>query len=564
MLRFLRIRNFAIIDSLELEFHHGLNVITGETGAGKSIVLEALGLILGNRAETDLIRSGCNEAVVEAIFDLKEQSITTSRLERQGINLYKNDHELLIKRTIQRNGKNRIYLNDELITLSQLADLCENLVDLCSQHENQSLSKSSFQLELIDRYGALLDIRSQVKETFSAYKSFETELQTLRSNSLVSSSNEDFIRFQIKEIDELSPSENEDEELQLEHKKLRNVGAILEGCQSTLAFLRDSENENNLSALDLIGKAKQRLSKLIEQDPTISNTMHSLEQIHEELVQVSLEIETYCSKIDANPLRIQEVEERLTKLNQLKRKYGLTISDIFEKRTQLENNLSELACLQEKICQTEEKLRFVADAYLEVARKLSKKRHNVAKTLKNSVTDELKELRMPESAFDIEFHPVEPNPLGNTDGLDRIQFLFSANAGVDKKPLGKVASGGELSRLMLALRRTLGDRGGIGVYVFDEIDSGIGGQTGTLVGKKLRDVAEHNQVICITHLPQVAAFANAHYVVEKKTISSKTISDVRQLDEKERVQELARMLGGSQITDKSRAHAKELLKESVT
>ncbi|HRK01334.1 MAG TPA: DNA repair protein RecN [Oligoflexia bacterium] len=563
MLRLLRIRNFAIIDGLELEFHGGLNVITGETGAGKSIVLEALGLVLGNRAETELIRNGCNEAVVEALFDLAKHPSVTARLEKQGIDLQKNDFELLVKRTIQRNGKNRIYLNDDLITLGQLADLCENLVDLCSQHEHQSLAKPIFQLELLDRYGGLGELRNEVRESYSALRSLESELISLKSKINNNESQKDFIRYQINEIDAVAPVENEDMLLQDEHRRLRNIGTIHEGCRNILDLTRNNqESQNGMGAFDQVGRIRQRLLKLAEQDAGLLELLPLTEQIQEELAQLANAIEAYSERIDGDPERLHLLEDRLTKINQLKRKYGSTISDILETRNRLSEKLEETANIEVLIHEKQAKFDLIRADYIKTASILSKKRQNVARTLKASVTKELTELRMPDTSFEIDFSRVDPESIGSVDGVDRIQFLFSANAGVEPRPLAKVASGGELSRLMLALRRTLGDRGGIGVYVFDEIDAGIGGQTGTLVGRKLKDVASHNQVLCITHLPQVAAFANAHYVVEKTTISAVTMSIVRHLDDKNRVEELARMLGGAQVTAKSRAHAQELIRDS--
>lgn len=556
MLRLLRIRNFAIIDELELEFDGGLSVITGETGAGKSIILDAIGLILGNRSNADIIRSGADEATVEALFDIGKNEALEKKLSSFGVDLKSQDHELLVKRTVQKNGKNRIFLNGELITLTQLAHVCEDLVDLCSQHEHQSLSKSSYQLDLLDRYGGLIDLKRTVKEMYSALRSKETELDSLLGHG-GEARTEDFLKFQLSEIEEFGPQEGEEESLTQERKRLIHASSLQESMGYVLGLL-DSSSSEALDVLTLVGKAQQRLAKSQEQDPSLATFSAALERAKVELQDASFGLNQYADALEIDPSRLEAVEKRLNDWTRLKKKYGATLNEILTTRDKLQSELYEFSHKQERISKLESQLSHLKEEYAITAGDLSKRRKAIAKTLEETIQQELSELMMPKTRFQVGFEETDWGP----DGLDKLQYLFSPNPGEALKAIGKIASGGELSRVMLGIRRTIADRGGIGVYLFDEIDAGIGGQTASIVGKKLRSVAKYNQVICITHLPQVAAYANRHYSVEKKVVGGRTISQIHALSNKTRVEELARMLGGLNVTEKSKAHAKELLKQA--
>jgi DNA repair protein RecN (Recombination protein N) len=555
MLRLLRIRNFAIIDELELEFHSGLNAITGETGAGKSIILDAIGLILGNRATADMLRAGADEATVEAIFDIAQNDAFVRKLAANGIDMTGGEHEIIVKRTVHRSGKNKIFLNGELVTLSQLADICENLVDLCSQHEHQSLAKSTFQLELLDRYGGLFDRRRETRELHSAIRSCESEILVVAGDEREQARTEDFLRFQLNEIDEFSPKPNEEETLVSERRRLLNASQLTDSVTQAIAWLGDDEND----ARTLIAKASQRLTKAMALDESLSAAVESIERSSMELEEALSQLNTYASSLDVDGGRLEVVEDRLAKWNDLKKKYGATYEEVMVSRSHIEREINEYADREERIAELRTRLADLRSHYKKAASDLSKKRKNVAKTLVQTICKELDELMMPGTRFEIEFTDGE----WSAEGIDRLQFMFSPNPGEGLKPVAKIASGGELSRVMLAIRRTIADRGGIGVYLFDEIDSGIGGQTASIVGRKLQSVAKFNQVICITHLPQVAAFANAHFSVSKKVASGRTASQIKLLDTTKRIEELARMLGGLNVTEKSRAHARDLIKQAV-
>lgn len=557
MLRLLRIRNFAIIDELELEFDGGLSVITGETGAGKSIILDAIGLILGNRANTEIIRSGAEEATVEALFETGKNDALEKKLTAYGIDLKRMDHELLVKRTVHKNGKNRIFLNGELITLTQLAHICEDLVDLCSQHEHQSLSKASYQLDLLDRYGGLIDVKRTVREVYSALRSKEAELQSLLGHGSDTPRTEDFLKFQINEIEEFAPQEGEEEALNQERKRLIHASSLQESVGYILSLM-DSSASEGFDVLTLVGKAQQRLSKAQEQDPSLDSFSQALERAKVELQEASFGLNQYADSLEIDPDRLDTVEKRLNEWSRIKKKYGSTLNEILTTRDKLQSELYEFSHKQERIAKIESQLSHLKEEYLVCAQDLSARRKAIARTLEETVQQELSELMMPQTRFEVSFEEHE----WSSEGLDKAQFLFSPNPGETPKPIGRIASGGELSRVMLSIRRTISDRGGIGVYLFDEIDAGIGGQTASIVGRKLRSVAKYNQVICITHLPQVAAYATKHYSVEKRVVSGRTISEIHALTNTARVGELARMLGGLNVTDKSKAHAKELLKQA--
>jgi DNA repair protein RecN (Recombination protein N) len=554
MLETLKIKNLAVIDSVEVPFEPGLNILSGETGAGKSIVIEAISLILGSRATSDLIRAGCDEAVVEGIFSTKELPWLEARLESAGFAL--EDHTLLIKRSISRAGKHRIYINGSLATLANLQAVCEDLVDLCGQHEHQSLLKASTQIELLDRFGGLTKEADAFAKVFSAYRSMRDELARLSGNEAERTRRVDFLRFQIDELRaaELAPAEDE---------KLQTEKTLLQSSETRLGHgeaIRRALEEEDAGALAAIRTALNRAKTLSALDENAEAIRATLERALAEAEEASIEVNRYLGSVDLDPERLEHVQTRLSRLAELRRKYGATTEEMIAMLETLEAELSALENSESKAKEIEADLRKLEKKILAAAETLGEKRAKVAKLLGKSVTDELKDLRMSDAKFAVDLgfsKDVEtygPRLAGNT-----IQFVVQTNKGEEARPLGKIASGGELSRLMLSIRRVIADRGGIGVYLFDEIDAGIGGQTAFEVGKKLKSVASFNQVICITHLPQVAAFANHHLSVQKSSSGSRTQTTVVELTKKDRKDEIARMLGGPVLTKKSLENAAELL-----
>lgn len=561
MLRLLKIKNFAIIDELELEFHEGFNAITGETGAGKSIILDAIGLILGNRASSDVIRSGSDEATVEALFDIRDNDVFFRKAKENGVEFDQDLGEVVIKRSVHRNGKSKIYFNGSLITLTQLGDLCEHLVDLCSQHEHQSLSKPAFQLDLLDRYGNLIEKRREVRELYFELRDLKSELRTLSGDERERARTEDFLRYELNEIDEFKPESDIEADLVTERKRLLNSTQLMDAANQTAQLLAGADSHDGDDVQALLGRASQRLIKAAQVDPALENILEALERASVEIAESVSLLGSYASQLEVDPDRLEAVEERLNRWSDIRKKYGASLEDILTTRTKIERELSEYANRQEKLALTQSKIDLLKSTFEKAARELSKRRKNIAKTLRDSIQKEMRELMMPGVQFEIEFTELDFENWG-PEGLDKIQFLFSPNPGEGLKAVSKIASGGELSRVMLSIRRTIADRGGIGVYLFDEIDAGIGGQTASIVGQKLGSVAKFNQVICITHLPQVAAFASAHYSVSKKVASGRTSSQIVRLEKDRRIEEIARMLGGLNVTEKSRAHARDLLKQA--
>lgn len=553
MLETLRIKNLAVIDFVEIPFDSGLNILSGETGAGKSIVIEAISLLLGSRATTDLIRAGCDEAVVEGVFSLEELPWLSERLAKADFG--SEDGTLLIKRTLSRMGKHRISINGSFATLTNLQSICEDLVDLCGQHEHQSLLKASTQIELLDRFGGLTKETDAFEHVFKTYREMKDALAALSGSEAERSRRVDFLRFQIEELRtaELKPAEDE---------KLQTEKTLLQSSETRLAHAEAIRHalEEESGALAAIRVATQKARILAQTDETASRVREILEQALSEAEEASLETNRYLSSIDLDPARLEAVQSRLSRLAELRRKYGATTEEMITMQGSLETELADLEKSETKARELESEIKRFEKKLTPLAQALSDKRTKVAKLLGKSVTDELHDLRMGDAKFSVDLGLVDsPSRYSGRLAGNSIEFTVQTNKGEEARSLGRIASGGELSRLMLSIRRVIADRGGIGVYLFDEIDAGIGGQTAFEVGKKLKSVAKFNQVICITHLPQVAAFANHHLSVQKTSVGSRTQTTVIELSKKDRKEEIARMLGGPVLTKKSLGNAAELL-----
>lgn len=557
MLETLKISNLAIIDEAEVHFKSGLNILSGETGTGKSIVLQAISLILGSRASSDLIRSGCEEATVSAVFEIRDVSWLGDRLRRLGL---ENEHsQLLVRRVLSRTGRHRIYINGELATRSMLVELCEGLVDLCGQHEHQSLLKSSRQLELVDHYAGIDRKSSDFRAAFSHYRSLVKEREALGGSESERNQKLDFLKFQIDELEAASLQEGEDVELQKEKEILKSARERIESAERSRSSLEADEG-----ALEIIRVAQSSLARLAQLDPSTVGWSKDLDSAILTLEEVALEVSRYLEKIDLNPDRLTEVEERLALIANLRRKYGDSVGAILKQYERLSSEYQGLEELETRLESVEKDLSLAEAELLNHGKILSDLRKKSAKLLSDSVTQELKDLRMGDARLRIqlEFHKEVKDWTAQSAG-NRIQFEVCTNKGDEFYPLGRIASGGELSRIMLSIRRVISDQGGIGVYLFDEVDAGIGGRTAFEVGKKLRSVAKHNQVICITHLPQVAAFANAHFLVSKTSKGNKTLTQVLPLETRDRDEEIARMLGGEKLTPASLKNAKELVRSAA-
>lgn len=553
MLEMLSIQNIAVIDSAEIPFRKGLNILSGETGAGKSIVIEAVSLLLGSRANVELIRAGCEEAVVTGLFDMSELPWMQNRLEQFGFK--SSARELLVKRTVNRNGRHRIHVNGEVTTLAILQDLCAGLVDLCGQHEHQSLLKPTTQLELLDRFGNLLEDVGLYSKLYLNYRSTCKEKEALAQAESERIRRFDFLKFQIEELRSAELKPGEDDSLHQEKNLLQSGEARKLGLETVNEILMNEQE----GALERLRLGVSKLKTLCVTDPNLNPIRESLESALIEAEESTLLISRYLDALDLNPERLQNIQDRLAILASLRRKYGMNATEMLATLETLEKELTRLECAAATLSEISEKCSALFTEIKEKGVLLSKKRKKMMGLLADSVTHELHELNMVDAKFSLDLYLKDDIQEWSTTGGDQLHFLVQTNRGEQARALSKIASGGELSRLMLAIRRVIADRGGIGVYLFDEIDAGIGGQTAFQVGKKLKSVAQYNQVICITHLPQVASFADHHLSVRKKTSGKRTIAEVIELNSKDRQEELARMLGGPELTKKSLANASELL-----
>ena len=563
MIKEIRIRNFAIIENLAVTFDKGLNVLTGETGAGKSIIIDALNLLLGGRADTDSIRSGEANAFVEAVFDITDP-ITRDLVLESGIEM--EEGELLVKRQISNTGKNRCLLNDSPVTVSTLAKIGDRLVDLHGQHDHQTLLHPEVHVELLDLYGKCKSIRDEFAGSFSDYQAQTKKLHSMKMDEQELLQKQEFLSFQLKEIDEAHLSEEEEEEVKTERNKLKHAGQIREGLQKSQALLNDEGG----SIVENLGQVLKELESVLNIDPELSETVERSRSAFYELEEVVESIRSYDRSLEFNPGRLEEIEDRLAEINGLKRKYGNDIAEILKRREEIAEELEQLASNEENMKALEDELKKKEMVIAKLAIELAEKRETAAKTLTKCVEKELKELSMGNVQLDVRFdYPADdegfilfrkkrmkPTPTG----LGSLEFLFSPNQGEELRPLAKIASGGELSRVMLALKSILNDQDTVPVMIFDEVDTGIGGRVAEKVGTKLQKVSNTKQVFCITHLPQIAGMAFSHFRVEKEVKGKRTRSTIRQLEQEERVEELARMSSGEKITDASLEHAREMLR----
>lgn len=560
MLVSMSIRNLAVIDEAQIRFEPGLNILSGETGAGKSIVLQAISLLLGSRASSDWIRLGFEEASVEGLFDVTQMPWIVRRMQDLGIATAGSD--LLIRRVIHRSGKNRIFINGQLATLAMLEALCDGLVDLCSQQEHHSLLKGDTQLEILDQYGKTEERLDTFYRLFTQWRALQKELAVLKSAESERSRKTDYLQFQIRELEEARIQPHEEEELARQKHLLLSSESRLKNIQRMLQALSPEESSDDVKGvLELVQIACIESKELARSDENEgSQLVDQLEKIKLDLEETIASVHRYLNSIEFQPQHLEDVTDRLLKISELKRKYGMSSDQVSEMLTSLQKELDTFKHSEVRIPEIERLLVSIGEEVRSSAQELTKKRKKASLQMSQAVTSELQDLRMQDATFVVDLTAREPDSWTASSAADQVQFIVQTNRGESMKPLARIASGGELSRLMLAIRRVVGERGRIGVYLFDEIDSGIGGQTAFQVGKKLKSVSAFNQVICITHLPQVAAFADHHLTVEKEVKGSRTFTKVEELNREGRKKELARMLGGSGLTAVSLKNAEELLR----
>jgi len=556
MLQELRIKNFAIIDELNLSFSKGLNILTGETGAGKSIILNAVHLLLGDKATEEWIRSSEEEASVEAIFDISGNAEVKERLKDKVSHLQGEGEEnsLLIRRVISRSGRGKVFINGGLATLGVLSEAGEGLLSIYGQHEHQSLQRVETHVDILDEFGALFRLREEFQKQYQEFVSLSEEVERIRAEKERRSKERELMAFQSKEIEASRIQPGEEESLKEERGILNHAKKLMDFTHVSEETIYSGEG----SAIERIQRIINQGREMIAIDPSLSQPLKALESTLIQLEDITLALRDYSRRVEINPMRLEEIENRLEEIDHLKRKYGSTIEEILSFKHRTEETLKSFTSDEERLSRLESQLNPLRQTVNGLAKKLSNERKKVALELKKSVEKELSSLGMKKTVFEIHMDPL---PL-SLKGVDGVEFLISPNVGEEVKPLAKIASGGELSRMMLAMKRILAKVGGRQVLIFDEVDSGIGGAMAEVVGKKLRELSLHHQVICVTHLPQIASFANQHHSVRKEVKAGRTLTLVDQLDKEAIVDEIARMLGGVKVTEKTKAHAKEMIENA--
>jgi len=563
MLRELSIRNFAIIDDLQISFSEGLAILSGETGAGKSIIINAVNLLLGSRATVKLIRTGYETAELEALFQIKKQSPIAKIMKDNG---YNPEEGLLIRRIISRKDRHRIYINGRFTTIGILNLITENLGSISGQHAHQGLLKEDQQLAIIDQFGGLTAVREKVSRCFHEIVPLIRKLNGLKHKRDRQAEHIQLLEFQQKEIRQASVTLGEDTALEQERTRLKNSEALFEAVQGSIEMLYDSQG----AAVEDLLAVKKDLERASTIDPLLGPKAERIAEAAFHLEDVADELRTYLKNIQMDESRMDTVEARLDILVKLKRKYGGSLEAVLLRLESIDHELSKMGNLSEDIADTEEKLFELHGKLTELAHKLSRDRKETAKTLAQKVEKELTSLKMPHTKFKISFRTlpadedaapyltIEEQTVFET-GIDQATFRIAPNVGEPLKPLPSIVSGGELSRVVLALKAILAETEAVETIVFDEVDAGIGGSVAEVVGKKLSSLARHHQVICITHLPQIAKFGDHHFRISKRVSDGRTSTTIKRLSETERVKEIARMLGGEKITRATLDHAHEML-----
>jgi DNA repair protein RecN (Recombination protein N) len=537
MLRYLAIRRLAVIDQLELEFGPGLTVLTGETGAGKSILVGAVGLLVGGRASADLVRTGEDAATIEGIFDTSD------------------GREVIVRREISAQGRSRAFVDGALATSASVRDVSRDLVDLHGQHEHQILLDPSAHLDVLDAYAKLGDERALVATAFIAWRDLRDEKERLLTSQREHASRAEFIQFQLAEIDRVAPKPDEDEELAATRQVLANADKLQRLCGEAYQTLYEGDH----AALSTLGVVWRRVGELAAIDERFNTHLASRDAIKPALEDLAYFLRSYAADIDASPARLQDVEDRLAALERLKKKHGPTLHDVVEKAARLRRELDDLEHGTERTAELDHKLSAARDAYVARATALSQRRRSAAEVFSKTLERSLADLAMNRTRCAVQFAEATSEQEWTERGVEQAEFYISPNPGEDLRPLARIASGGELSRIMLALK-TLGSTDAPGkTLIFDEVDSGIGGAVADVVGNRLQTLARTFQVLCITHLPQIAAYGGTHFCITKSVKQGRTLTRVERLTNTARHDELARMIGGSDVSATVKASAREML-----
>ncbi len=557
MLIELSIKNFAIIDDIRISFSNGLTVLTGETGAGKSIIIEAVNLLLGGRVSGDLVRTGKQTAELEAFFEIDCDSNAAKIMKEQELDP---SEGLMVRRIISSNGRHRLFINSKQSTMHLLRLVTENLAGISSQHAHQGFLKQENHLDILDRFAETYALRREVGRLYNRFSSLEDQIAELQSSLEKTGHDNELIKFQVEEIEGAQILPDEDEKLEAERKRLKNSSEIVATVNRSVNVIYLAEN----SIMEQLGIIKNDFYKLGSIDPVLKEKAEKVSMTALELEDITEELRTYVSTIELDPAALERVEERLDLIQKLKRKYGGNLDSLFMHYDNLKKRISGTGEIRRKIKELREQLQLVFCQLKEKSLSLSEKRKVAGRQLGFLVESELKELEMADAGFTISVE--QPKPVSGGDmrysatGIDKVCFLMAANPGEEPKPLNRIASGGELSRIVLALKAVLSETQSLETLIFDEVDAGIGGKTAEKVGIKLSNLAKGYQVICITHLAQIAKYGTGHFMIRKNVVDGRTSTTIVPLTDKvSRINEIARMIGGEKITSATINHAKEML-----
>lgn len=549
MLLSLHLRDFVIVDELELNFSQGFTVLTGETGAGKSILIDALGLLLGDRADAGVVRHGADKAELSATFDICRHAMLAERLKADALD--GDDGFLLVRRTIDAAGRSRAFVNGQAATLTQLRDIGEYLVAIHGQHAHQSLMRSDAQRDLLDAYAGQTSLAREVKQRFSVWKQTSEKLAEAKRHAGEFAAERERLQWQIDEVRALNLASGEWAELQAEQSRLSHAVSLIDGGQAALNTLAEAD----VNAQDMLATVQTRLQDLAALDPALNEAVELLAAVDANLSEAVHALRRYADKVELDPSRLAELERRMDDVFRLSRKYRIEPEQLADKLAGWQARLNELGGA-EGIDALEQANLAAEAAYQQVATKLSQTRQEFAASLGDKVSEQMQDLAMAGSRFDIALFALETPA---AFGLEQVEFQVAQHAGVPARALAKVASGGELSRISLALQVVTSQVAAVPTLIFDEVDVGIGGRVAEMVGKLLKTLGTAHQVLCVTHLPQVAASGDQQFQVSKQQQAGAVVSQIQQLTPAARVEEIARMLGGMEITDTTRRHAAELL-----
>ena len=550
MLRELRLNNLAIIKNLDLEFNEKFIAMTGETGAGKSIILNGISLLIGERSHTDMIRNGAQSLFAEGVFELNENQ--KKRLNELGFEI--EDDELIITRYFDRNAKSKITVNGSRMTLSRLKELMVNIIDLVGQHEHQFLLNSDYHLHLLDRFlddeGKMLF--KKIRENVNKIKKLNLQIRNIEEEKSKIAEKKDILEFQLNEINSLELKENEDNELEEEYKILFNAGKISEKLEETSQFLKEGE----FSILTALGRAKRNLEQLSDLSESYSELYEKIESVLYEVEEISYSVDNFVGDVEIDDRKLEKIVERIDDINKLKLKYGSTITEILEFRDKIEKDLSLVNFENEELENLKNEKSELVSQYFQDSEKLGEIRAKIAENLQNTIDVQLDDLNMANAKFKVEITKTQEI---TAHGTDNAEFMIATNVGETFKPLAKIASGGEISRIMLALKTVFSAVDNISVLIFDEIDTGISGETVRRVAEKLRELSRNTQIICVTHSPQIAGKAQQQFFIKKEIENNFTETKVYELNTEERIREIARIISGDNITEASINHAKEIM-----